>query len=112
MTSLLPLWVPPLVTTLTGAVAYALVSYGSKRARPEGEEFEPRKFLRAVIIGLLVGLYAFSAGIDLSPAKIDNVAFSTGIVVIADQLSKLAWRLYQNATGESDPEAEAETDAG
>lgn len=76
-------------------MSYALASYGSKCADPDAEPFQPRKFLRAVIIGV----YAWSAGIDLSPAKVSNIAFSTGIVVVADQLAKLAWRVYQHRTG-------------
>lgn len=75
-----------------GAVAYSLATYASKRTKPEGEPLAPKKLVRAVVVGLIVGVVAASQGIELTLTNFPDVAAASGAVVIADQVVKGLWR--------------------
>lgn len=77
---------------VVGAVVYSLVTYFAKRTKPEGETFDPKKFTRAVVVGFIVGLFAYVQGAELSLANFDQLVQASGATMIADQVVKAFWR--------------------
>lgn len=82
---------------IAGAVVYSLATYLSKRAGTD-EPFQPRKFIRTLVLGVIVGLYAYQRGIDMSLSEFESVAQASGATVLADQVTKLLWRVIRRQT--------------
>lgn len=84
-----------ILVAVVGAMVYSLSTYFSQRVGDDPESFDPRKFVRAVIIGLVVGVYAAVRGLELDMASYRNLSEAAGVTVVADQLTKLVWRSYK-----------------
>lgn len=87
--------VATLAVPVGGAIVYSLSTFFSKRAGKDPEKFNYRKFLRAIVIGVVVGVVALSQGVELTPSSFEQLAGSSGVVAVADQITKLLWRLVQ-----------------
>lgn len=69
--------------TFAVAVVYALAAYSSKWLK-DGDTFQPRKFLRTVIVGLIVGVVAAQTGQSLSIGTVPELASAVGAVHVAE----------------------------
>lgn len=83
------------ITVIAASIIYALVHYWAKRKRAAPEKFEPKKFARAVIIGVVVGATAWQMGTEVTFSNFESVASAIGAVGVADQLVKVIWRYAQ-----------------
>jgi RsiW-degrading membrane proteinase PrsW (M82 family) len=81
---------------IMGAIVYGLVSYFTKRTRPDGEPFKPRKLLRTIIIGVVVGLFAWQQGVALDLANFWELATAIGAPAIAERILQLVYRSLRN----------------
>lgn len=86
-----------------GAMGYALLTYGAKRSKTDAEPFDARKLTRTLLVGLIVGGYAYARGLELSLSEFSGLAEASGATVLAEQLSKILWRNlpYGNQSGAS-----------
>jgi uncharacterized membrane protein len=82
----LPPEIQTVVTTIVTSIMYAIAAYSHKWQKEE--TFSPRKVLRTVIVGLLVGLAAVAYGLEVTPDSVVTIAQSFGLVAVADHLSK------------------------
>lgn len=80
---------------VAGAIVYGLASYFAKRTKPEGEPFDPRKLLRTVIIGIIVGVVAAQEGIALDPGNFWQIATAIGAPAIAERIVQIIYRLLK-----------------
>jgi len=79
------------------AFLYGFVVYVSKHANGQldgsgGPALEPRKLLRTVIVGVVVGVYAAIHG-TMSVAGVNNVLPLA--IPIADQIVKVLWSYFK-----------------
>lgn len=81
-----------IVTSVAWAVVLSLVSYSSEWLGPDRESFKPRKLLRTVIIGLVVGVAAVQMGVQLSLTNFGDIVAAVGATGLADQITKAVWR--------------------
>lgn len=91
--------VEAVIVVVVSSVIYGLVHYWAKHKKDDPEAFEPRKFVRALIIGLVVGVVAWQMGMEVTFANFESIATAIGAVGVADQLVKIIWRYYQESRG-------------
>lgn len=85
-----------IIVCVVGAMLYSFVTYWSQRMDEDDPElFQPQKLIRTVIVGLIVGVYAYSRGLDLELSNFRALAEASGAVVIAEQASKGIWRFIK-----------------
>jgi len=78
------------------AFVYGFTVYVSKHAKGQisgegGPGFQPRKLVRTVVVGVVVGVYAAMNG-DVSAAGVNNVLPLA--VPVADQVVKVLWTYF------------------
>lgn len=81
---------------VVGAIVYGLVSYFTKRTKPDGEPFDVRKILRTVIIGVIVGLFAWQQGIALDLGNFWQLATAIGAPALAERIVQIIYRILRN----------------
>ena len=82
-------------TSMLNGLGIGLLIYFSKASKTDTDTiFNPDKLLRIVVLSLVISLSALYAGYELTAMNWQNyIAANTGLVVVADQLTKMIWRL-------------------
>ena len=81
-----------LLTVISGIV-YSLIFYA--KAWKEGEEFSYPKFVRTVIWGALIGVFAYQLRLSMPDAELYMTTFGGGfLVIIVDQIATAFWAKY------------------
>lgn len=75
------------------AVAYSLLAYSSKWLK-DGDTFLPKKFLRTVVIGLIVGVVAAETGTALSLGTVEQLSSAVGAVHLSEIIVNALWGSY------------------
>jgi uncharacterized membrane protein len=84
-------WCNGLMAGLIAGIIYALIGYF--RLKDENEPFNGQKFMRAILIGAIVGIIAFLYGIPLDSAQNTTTSLITmfGASFAIDQLAAELW---------------------
>lgn len=75
---------------IIAAVVYSLYTYSGKYLT-DNDTFLFRKFLRTVLVGVIVGVVAVYTGHELSLGTFEALAASVGAIHIADVAVKVFW---------------------
>jgi len=77
-----------IVISIGMAIAVSLIIFMGKLQG--GQAFDPQKFIRTLIVGLIVGVSAKGSGIDITTENWPELlAASSGIIAVSDQLLKI-----------------------
>ncbi|MCK5236150.1 MAG: hypothetical protein KAR06_04110 [Deltaproteobacteria bacterium] len=82
-----------IIIAMVAAMSYAMTVYIGKK--PKGEVFQPRKLIRALVIGGVLGIIAQIKGVELSTVE-EYVGYSlanTGVIAMADHTIKAGYRI-------------------
>lgn len=81
-----------IIIALIAAAVIAMSTYVAKIKK--GEEFQPRKLIRTLGIGLALGIIAHVKGFELTAENWEAyMTANAGIIAIADQVIKGGYRL-------------------
>ena len=87
------------------AVVYSLTAYSGKWLK-NGEVFKEQKFIRTVVVGVIVGAVAAQTGAKLSVGTVPQMATSVGAIhaaeVITDAILGSAHRLGMGSSEETE----------
>jgi hypothetical protein len=81
-----------IIIAMVAAISYAGSNFFSKK--PKGEVFQPRKLVRALVIGAVLGIVASIRSVELDTVEA-YAAYSfanAGIIAVADQVIKGGYR--------------------
>lgn len=80
-----------IVSALTAGLVYALTGY----FKSAGEAWDSLKFIRTVIIGVIVGVVIL--GFDMEVSEAHAFIIGLGVVPIIDNILKAILRFYRNS---------------
>jgi len=72
------------------AVVYSLTAYSGKWLK-NGEVFKEKKFIRTVVVGVIVGMVAAETGAKLSVGTVPQMATSVGAIHVAEVIADAIW---------------------
>lgn len=79
--------------TIISGIVYSLIFYA--KAWKSGETFSYQKFVRTIIWGTLIGVFAYYLKLDLPDAELYMTTFGGGfLVIIVDQAASGFWSRY------------------
>jgi hypothetical protein len=74
-----------LISSVGAAIGYTVIAYSSKVQN--GESWQWRKALRTLVIGIVVGLVAYSQGISVTTANWETMlAANAGVIAVIDKV--------------------------
>lgn len=86
------------VVLFVAAIAYSIVVWLPKRIRPgDPETFDVRKFLKALIVGVVVAAYAYSTGVELSLTSFPDLVTASGATLVAERVVTFIFRALKQA---------------
>ena len=81
------------ILTIISGIVYSLIMY--VQAWKDGEEFSGQKFVRTVIWGAVIGVFAYQFNLSMPDASLYTTTFGGGfLVIIVDQLAIIIWKRY------------------
>ena len=82
-----------IILTVISGIVYSVLLYA--KAWKAGEEFSGAKFVRTVIWGAVIGIFAYQLQLSMPDAELYMTTFGGGfIVIIVDQAAILFWSKY------------------
>lgn len=88
------------------AVAYSLVAYSSKWLK-NGDTFLPRKFIRTVVVGAIVGAVAAETGAALSIGTVPQLASAVGAIHLSEVITGGLYGAFRTAIDAAEGEADS-----